>query len=107
MFLKNLNVPKSALEDTVADEATEPVPFYSHVHSCSVNFRAHPVDFLQATNEIPETNFVTNHKQPQGQAAAPTDPLSQTQFLVKLAEHNLLDHEIHGGMLPYGAFPKN
>ena len=26
---------------------------------------------------------------------------------MKLAEHNLLDRELHGRMLPYGAFPKN
>ena len=40
-------------------------------------------------------------------ARAAIDPLTQTQFLVKLAEHNLLDREIHGNMLPHGAFPKN
>ena len=96
--------------------------------------KGHPVDFLQAVNEIPETNFVTNNQNttttPGSNAVAAAqsnnlnaamnpnnlavrqppdlvDPLSQTQFLVKLAEHNLLDRKIHGRMLPYGQFPKN
>ncbi len=45
--------------------------------------------------------------QSMGASAVIENPLTQTQYLVKLAEHNLLDREIHGGMLPYGAFPKN
>lgn len=82
---------------------------------------ADPLDLLKNTNTVSEANFVTNNNHNPSQSldgfgmtmqsinasAKIENPLSQTQFLVKLAEHNLLDRQIHGGMLPYGAFPKN
>ena len=80
-----------------------------------------PLDLLKNTNTVSEANFVTNNNHNPSQSldgfgmtmqsinasAKIENPLSQTQFLVKLAEHNLLDRQIHGNMLPYGAFPKN
>ena len=33
-------------DDSEVAESTEPVPYYKHVHSCSINTKAHPIDFL-------------------------------------------------------------
>ena len=43
------------------DRFVEPQPDYDQILSSSIHYKAHPVDFLQAVNEIPEINFATNN----------------------------------------------
>ena len=52
---------KFNVEARLGAQVAEVPYYYNHIHSSSINMKAHPVDFLQAVNEIPETNFVTNN----------------------------------------------